>query len=120
MMIETPPLADRLRLVRLLLLIQGIVTAISAAEATVASTAGLAAPWSPLPSLVVAAALFVAASRIGGGLPRWARGIEWTILAVAVVDLGLSVWLVQTPMPPVPVLTRIALPILVLAAGGRR
>ena len=113
-----------LGVVRILLVVQGGIAVLSTIEVTVAG-AVLGPAIAPLILLnAAAAALTLIAAR--GVVRRSARSrrlaivLEWTVLAFAVVDLLLALFLAQRGLEPVPLLTRVVVPYFVIRLLRRR
>ena len=112
-----------LGVVRILLLIQGGIAVLSTLEVAIAGLAGPAV--APLVLLnVLAAILTLVAAR---GVARRSRrsrrlaiSLEWIVLAFAVLDLALALFLAKRSLELVPVLTRFVLPLAVVRMLRRR
>ena len=113
-----------LGVVRVLLLIQGGIAVLSTIEVAVTGMA-LGPAVAPLVILnLLAAILTLGAAR---GVARRSRrsrrlaiSLEWIVLAFAIIDLALALFLAQRSLELVPVLTRLALPVAVIRLLRRR
>ena len=113
-----------LGVVRVLLLIQGGIAVLSTVEVAVAGMA-LGPAVAPLVILnLLAAVLTLGAAR---GVARRSRRsrrlailLEWIVLAFAIIDLALALFLAQRSLEVGPVLTRLALPVAVIRMLRRR
>ena len=109
---------DLIEVVKVLLLIQAAILVASTIEAALWSTffgpggSGIAA------SALAALIAFVASTAVGHGR-RWGLrlvyGLEAAVILVAAIDLALSLLLAGSSLPLVAMLTRLALPIAVIA-----
>ncbi|MBT8217469.1 MAG: hypothetical protein HKN74_05260 [Acidimicrobiia bacterium] len=113
-----------LGVVRVLLVVQGGIAVLSTIEVTVAG-AVLGPAIAPLIILnLAAAALTLIAAR--GVVRRSARSrrlaivLEWTVLVFATIDLLLAIFLAKRGLEPVPLITRVVVPYLVIRLLRRR
>ena len=105
-----PGLPPRLRVVRVLLLVEVVLAVVSAVETTTVAAVGLGSPAAALLTAVVAAVLAVATRRFGRGRGRrLVLALQWAFLASAAVDLVVAL-LEQVPPLLVPLLVRWVVP----------
>ena len=123
---HVPPSLDTslLGVVRILLLIQGGIAALSTLEVSVAGVA-LGPAVAPLILLNLLAAVLVltaarGVSRRSRRSRRLAITLEWVVLTFSLVDLLLAVFLAQRGLELVPLMTRVALPIAVIRLLRKR
>ncbi len=113
--IAPPLLPDRRReTVRVLLLVQASIFAMSAVEGAVAALA-FANPVGVVGSTLASAATLTFAWAVGGGKP-WTVliWVERSLIAWFAVDLLLSLGVAHRPLELVPTLTRLVLPLAIL------
>ena len=105
-----PGLPPRLRVVRVLLLVEVVLAVVSVVETTTVAAVGLGSPAAALLTAVVAAVLAVATRRFGRGRGRrLVLALQWAFLASAAVDLVVAL-LEQVPPLLVPLLVRWVVP----------
>ena len=97
-----------------------LVTAVEAAA--MGALSGNAAGWAPaILSLLLAMALLRCAHRVRNNRPwRRVRVLEFSLLGWAAIDLALAVLLSGTGLGLLPTVTRIAVPVTVLALLSRK
>jgi hypothetical protein len=106
--------SPRMRVVRVLLLVQLVVALVTTVEATVVAAVGFGSPVAALLTAAVAVVLAVAARAVGRGRATWlVVAVQTVFLAAALVDVVISLVEVVAPLL-VPMLVRIALPATVL------
>jgi F0F1-type ATP synthase assembly protein I len=112
------PRGDLLDVVRVLLLVQGSILVATAIEALIWGMAFAAAGSSTLISAVAAAAVLVARARVRADR-RWTRRlvyvIEGIVLTSLVIDMALAIAITHALPPAVALLTRLLLPLCVIA-----
>lgn len=118
--------SDRMRVVRVLLLLELVVALVTTLEAVVVAAVGFGTPVPAVLTAAVAVVLAVAARDAGRGAPGAVRR-RWLVLAVQVVflvaagvDVAIAMFEGVAPLL-LPALVRIALPatVLVLLRGER-
>ncbi len=114
---------DRPRLAASLLAFQAAMYFVTALEAAaMGALSGNAAGWGPaILSLLLAIALLRCAGRVRNSRPwRRVRVLEFSLLGWAAIDLALAVVLSGTGLGLLPTITRIAVPVTVLALLPRQ
>jgi hypothetical protein len=108
---------DRRRLAASLLAFQAAMYVVTAVEAAGMSAIAGAAGWGPVVlSLLLVVALVRCARRVRNNRPwRRVRVLEFSLLGWAAVDLTLAMFLSNAWLGLLPTLTRIAVPVTVLA-----
>jgi hypothetical protein len=110
-----PAASDRLRLARLLVLLEALVAGVSAVEAAVVAAVGFGVFGSAAGTAGLAVTLAWQARRLGHGrVTRTLRLCQWAFLGAAAVDLLIAVVVVHGVLLPVSLLVRTALPLAVL------
>ena len=103
-----PP--PRLRVVRVLLLLEVLLALVATVESAVVAAVGLGSPTSPLLTALVALVLALLTRRLGRGRGRrLVLAAQWVLLAAAAVDLLVALFQ-QVPPLLVPTLVRWVLP----------
>jgi hypothetical protein len=106
-------LPPRLRVVRVLLLVEVVLALMSTAESAVVATLGFGSPVSAVLTGLVAAVLALVTRRFGRGDGTRGRravlAVQWVLLAAAAVDLVIAA-LQQVPPLLVPTLVRWVVP----------
>ena len=103
-----PP--PRLRVVRVLLLLEVVLALVATVESAVVAAVGLGSPTSPLLTALVALVLALLTRRLGRGRGRrLVLAAQWVLLAAAAVDLLVALFQ-QVPPLLVPTLVRWVLP----------
>jgi hypothetical protein len=116
------PAGDRLRVVRLLLLLEALVAAVSTVESAVVAGVGLGSPATVLLTGALVVVLALGARTAGRGrATRTAMIVQAVLLASAGIDVVIAL-VVQVAPLLLPTLVRIALPatVLVLLRRERR
>lgn len=119
--VAAPGLPPRLRVVRVLLLVEVVLALVSTVESAVVAAVGLGSPAAPLLTGALAVVLALVTRRFGRGRGRrLVLAVQWVLLASAAVDLVVTL-LQQVPPLPVPVLVRWVVPgaVVVLLRGRR-
>ena len=114
---------DRPRVAASLLAFQAAMYVVTAIEAAaMGALSGNAAGWGPaILSLLLAMALLRCAHRVRHERPwRRVRVLEFSLLGWAAIDLALAVFLSGTGLGLLPTVTRIAIPVTVLALLSRK
>ena len=114
---------DRPRLAASLLAFQAAMYFVTALEAAaMGALSGSAVGWGPaVLSLLLTVALLRCAHRVRHNRPwRRVRVLEFSLLGWAAIDLALAVFLSGTGLGLLPTVTRIAVPVTVLALLSRR
>ena len=107
---SSPGLPPRLRVVRVLLLVEVVLAVVSTVESAVVAAVGLGSPAAPLLTGLVAVVLALLTRRFGRGRGRRSvLAVQWVLLASAAVDLVVAL-VQQVPPLPVPVLVRWVVP----------
>jgi hypothetical protein len=115
-----PAPSDRLRLARLLVLLEVLVAAVSAVEATVVAAVGFGVFGSAVVTVALAVALAWQAGRLGRGrVTRTLRLCQWAFLGFAAIDLVIALFLVHGVLLPVSLLVRVVLPVGILRLTRR-
>jgi hypothetical protein len=114
---DPAPADDRRRLAASLLAFQAAMYVVTAVEAAAVSAISGAAGWGPVVlSLLLVVALLRYAHRVRNNrLWRRVRVLEFSLLGWAAIDLALAMFLSNTWLGLLPTLTRIAVPVTVLA-----
>jgi hypothetical protein len=114
---DPAPADNRRRLAASLLAFQAAMYVVTAVEAAALSAISGAAGWGPVVlSLLLVVALLRYAHRVRNNrLWRRVRVLEFSLLGWAAIDLALAMFLSNTWLGLLPTLTRIAVPVTVLA-----
>jgi hypothetical protein len=110
--------SDRIRLVRLMVLVELLVAVIASLESAVVTLVGFGSIGATVLTVAVAGTLAWQLRALGRGrVSRTLRGCQWLFLVVALIDLGLRIVLSGAALPLVPLLVRFVVPITVLRAA---
>lgn len=110
-----PAVPDRLRLARLVVLLELLVALVSTVESTVVAGTGLGTPGAVLATALLAAVLARQSGRLGRGrVTRTLRVTQWLFLGMAALDQVVALVVVQGALLPLSVAVRVVLPLAVL------